>query len=95
MHRREHAFVCMGVCVLYIYSCVGRWEAVSVVACVYVYKCIKHTEQIGPKAKKKCSALIVCDSVEELKGILPLNHRDSEGERKRETERQRQEVKSG
>lgn len=51
--------------------CVGG----CVFSCVYVCKCIKHTEQIGPEAKQ-CSALIVCDSVGELKGILPLNHRD-------------------
>lgn len=35
----------------------------------------------------KCSALIVCDFVEELERILPLNHRE------RESVRQREEVK--
>lgn len=35
-------------------------------------KCIKHMDEIGPRGEEFC-ALIVCDSIEDLKGILLLN----------------------
>ena len=70
------------VCVCAVFPPFCGWF----VQCVCLSVCFKHTEQIGPQAWK-CSALIVCDFVEVLKGFLPLNHRD------RERERQRREVK--
>lgn len=89
--------VCIYKCVwVYVYCislllcvCVGRWEAVSVVACVYVYKCIKHTEQIGPKAKKKkmlCfNCLWFCGGVEGNSSLEPQRQWEWEKERDRET----------
>lgn len=73
------------MCPVYLHFCVcGRPGGRLCFVAAYVCKCIKHTEQRGPEAKKqKRCALIVCDFVEELKGILsPVPGRPRESETK-------------
>lgn len=47
-----------------------------VCACAHTQVFLSTQSSEGPR--QKCSALIVCDFVETLKGFLPLNHGDGE-----------------
>lgn len=88
MHHRERAFIhtCNSMqgfmCTVFLCG----WEAVWVCFCQCVHV-LSTLSRYALGQKKKCSALIVCDLVEELKGILPLNHRDGESETKTRSER--------
>lgn len=71
----------MCVCDLCVYECVGgRRLHVNVLSCVC--KCFKHTEAPRPAGQKR-SSLIVFDFPGELKGIIPLNHKDEQKHERR------------